>query len=268
MLRLSFHCCVGLLFYLAKRAGHIDAPDSNMSTSYHIAGWISVFFFVLSLGGVAEQLRLIWRRKRRFHAALASDDATSDLDRPTAVLSLNQFFASFLAFYSFLVYGLCLSPLNHYLVWTRLPATLLVACILFEIWHDRQTRLSACAFGSGAVMIIAAVGLLLAGPRLASEGRVASAGLALFAAAVFAQGIIHQILRVRQTGHTGAVSLRMHQLTTCKDASTILLAVTMPPGTGWPLMTVGAVGIVTKTVLMWHFRWTRLSPVAAERRKT
>ena len=120
-----------------------------MSTSYHIAGWISVFFFLLSLGGVAEQLRLIWRRKRRFHSALAHDDETSDFDRPTAVLSLNQFFASFLAFYSFLVYGLCLSPLNHYLVWTRLPATLLVASILFEIWHDRRTRLSAGAPCSG-----------------------------------------------------------------------------------------------------------------------
>lgn len=238
-----------------------------MSTSYHIAGWISVFFFMLSLGGVAEQLRLIWRRKRAYHEKQASDVGATEFDRPTAVLSLNQFFASFLAFYSFLAYGLCLSPLNHYLVWTRLPATLLVLCILFEIWHDRRSRLSSAAFTGGAVMIVAAVGLLVAGPEVAAEGRVVSAGLALFAAAVFAQGITHQIVRVRQTGHTGAVSLRMHQLTTCKDASTILLALTMPPGTGWPLMTVGGVGIVTKTVLMWHFRWVRLSPLAATRRE-
>ena len=237
-----------------------------MSNSYHIAGWISVFFFLLSLAGVAEQLRLIWRRKLEFRETHDSHEVAADLDRPTAVLSLNQFFASFLAFYSFLVYGLCLSPLNYYLVWTRLPATLLVLCILYEIWHDRRTRLSVAAFGGGALMITAAVAFQYAGPSVVTEGRVASAGLAVFAAAVFVQGLIHQIVRVRQTGHTGAISLRMHQLTTCKDASTILLAVTMPAGTGWPLMVVGGVGIATKSVLMWHFRWVRLSPLAAARR--
>jgi len=242
-----------------------------MSLSYHIAGWVSVFFFVLSLAGIGSQLRLIWRRKLSHQLAVRQVDESQnrfapESGRPTAVLSLNQFFASFLAFYSFLVYGICSEPFNHYLVWTRLPATFLVLLILYEIWHDRRERLPAFVVVTGFVLVLAAAGLLIAGPRITTEGLWVSALLALFAAAVFAQGLLHQILRVRQTGETGAVSLRMHQLTTCKDVSTIAFALTMQPGMGWPLMVVGCVGVVTKSALMWHFRWAQHSPLAAARR--
>lgn len=238
-----------------------------MPLSYHITGAISVVFFVLSLIGIGTQLRLIWRRKFA-HTLAGQASPTVEFDRPTAVLSLNQFFASFLAFYSFLVYGVCSEPFNHYLVWTRLPATFLVLLILFEIWLDRRQRLPAVAVFAGVVLMLVAAGLLIAGPRITTEGRWVSAFLAVFAAAVFAQGLIHQIVRIRQTGRTGAVSLRMHQLTTSKDVSTIVFALAMPPGMGWPLMVVGAVGVVTKSVLMWHFRWVDHSPLAATRRQT
>lgn len=226
-----------------------------MPVNYHVTGWISVFFFLLSLVGIFAQLRKIWRRKLDFQNAADSGD---ERPRPTAVLSLNQFFASFLAFYSFLVYGFCSEPFNHYLVWTRLPATLLVLGILYEIWHDRRGRLSAVALGGSVVLLIVAVGALLSGEQFIEGSRQGSAYLAIFAAAVFGQGIIHQIVRVRRSGDTGAISLRMHQLTTCKDVSTIAFALAMPIESGWPLMTVGGVGVVTKSVLMWHFRWVRL----------
>lgn len=225
-----------------------------MPVNYHVAGSISVFFFLLSLAGIFTQLREIWRRKRQHGDA----DSPQDVRRPTAVLSLNQFFASFLAFYSFLVYGFCSEPFNHYLVWTRLPATLLALAILYEIWHDRRGRLPAAALGGSGLLFVAAVMLLISGEKVIEESRHVSAFLAIFAAAVFGQGIIHQIIRVRRSGHTGAISLRMHQLTTCKDLSTIGFALAMPIESGWPLMTVGGVGIVTKSVLMWHFRWARL----------
>jgi hypothetical protein len=226
-----------------------------MPVNYHVTGSISVFFFLLSLVGIFIQLREIRRRKLNFKS---SQESGSEVQRPTAVLSLNQFFASFLAFYSFLVYGFCSEPFNHYLVWTRLPAILLALAILYEIWHDRRGRLPAFAMGGSFVLILVAVAVLLSGEQIIREGRDVSAILAIFAAAVFGQGIIHQIVRVRQIGHTGAVSLRMHQLTTCKDLSTIAFALAMPIESGWPLMTVGGVGVVTKSVLMWHFRWVRL----------
>ncbi len=242
-----------------------------MSLSYHITGWVSVLFFALSLAGIGSQLRLIWRRKHSHQVAVnqageSQAGPPADSSRPTAVLSLNQFFASFLAFYSFLVYGICSEPFNHYLVWTRLPATVLVLFILYEVWHDRRNRLPALAVMTGITLMLAAAGLLIAGPRITTEGRWVWALLAVFAAAVFAQGLMHQIMRVRQTGHTGAISLHMHQLTTCKDASTIAFALTMQPGMGWPLMVVGVTGVATKSVLMWHFRWVDHSPLAAARR--
>jgi hypothetical protein len=233
-----------------------------MSVNYHVTGWISVFFFLLSLAGIFIQLREIWRRKLSF---VSGQESGGERQRPTAVLSLNQFFASFLAFYSFLVYGFCSEPFNHYLVWTRLPATLLALAILYEIWHDRRDRLPALALGGSLALFVFAVAILVSGEQVIREGRDVSALLAVFAATVFGQGIIHQIVLVRQSGQTGAISLRMHQLTTCKDFSTIAFALTMPIGSGWPLMTVGGVGVVTKSVLMWHFRWVRLNALTPDR---
>ncbi|MFP6764303.1 MAG: hypothetical protein VB858_11815, partial [Planctomycetaceae bacterium] len=212
-----------------------------MPLDYHTAGVISVAFFLLSLTGFAAQLREIRRRRQLFIQHNTSDE----FERPTAILSLNQFFASFLAFYSFLVYGLCSAPFNHYLVWTRLPATMLVLGILYEIWHDRRSPSAAAAVLGAAAMIAATVALLLPGSQVTEESRQMSGWLAIFAATIFGQGIIHQIIRVRTTGHTGAISLRMHQLTTLKDLSTILFALAMPFAQGWPLMTVGAVGVIT-----------------------
>ena len=229
---------------------------------YHLTGGISVLCFLLSLTGIAAQLRDIRRRRLLF----VQNHTRSEIDRPTAILSLNQFSASFLAFYSFLVYGLCSVPFNHYLVWTRLPATILVLGILYEIWHDRRSRLAAAAVLCAAVMIAATTGLLLSGNRIPDEGRQMSGWLAIFAASIFGQGILHQIVRIRRTGHTGAVSLRMHQLTTLKDLSTVAFALAMPFDQGWPLMTVGGVGVTTKSVLIWHFHWVHQSSLARERR--
>ena len=235
-----------------------------MSTAYQETGWIVVICFTLSLLGIAGQLMQIRERRREMLALLEADRSVEH--RPTDVLSLNQFFASFLAFYSFLVYGLCLDPFNHFLVWTRLPAVLLAVLILREIHIDRRDRPSAAVWWTSLLMIAVSLGLLVSDVRVSSEARWVASGLALFAAAVFSQGLLHQVIRIRQTGRTGAISLRMHQLTTLKDASTVAFAVTLPNGNGWPLLVVGLVGIVTKLALMWQFRWARRSPVAAARR--
>ena len=237
-----------------------------MNLNYHITGVVSVFFFLLCLIGIGEQLREILRRKRDMRSRQAADTQASEFERPTAILSLNQFFASFLAFYSFFVYGICVEPMDHYLVWTRLFATLLVLRILWEIRVDRQSVSSKWSFAVGVILMLSAIALGLSGQRFATAKWV-SAALAIFAAAVFAQGLTHQILWIRRMGHTGAVSLRMHQLTTCKDASTLAFASAMGFSKGWPLMIVAVVGIVVKSVLMWHFRWVRNAPLAAQRRE-
>ena len=89
-------------------------------TSYHITGAISSAIFLLTIVGLWSQLRFVWQRKR------AANNGESH-ERPTAVLSVNQFVSSYLAFFSFFVYGVCLDPFNHYLVWPRLAASLLTS---------------------------------------------------------------------------------------------------------------------------------------------
>src|SRR5205085_263095 len=107
-----------------------------------------------------SQLQFVWKRRRqfppdRFPAA-----------RATAILSLNQFVSSLLAFFSFFLYGMCLQPFNHYLVWPRLTATLLTLAVLYEIMVDRKEWLPAVAFLSCAALLVLAPALLLLNPPI------------------------------------------------------------------------------------------------------
>ena len=86
--------------------------------AYHITGLISALIFLLTVSGLWSQLKFIWRRK-----SLRTEVRTPGaVERPAAILSLNQFVSSFLAFFSFFLYGACLQRFNHYLVWPRLAA--------------------------------------------------------------------------------------------------------------------------------------------------
>ena len=102
--------------------------------TYHITGLISALIFLLTAGGLWSQLQFVWGRQREFTAG------AHGAERPTAVLSLNQFVSSFLAFYSFFIYGAGLARFNHYLVWPRLAASLFTLVLLWEILRDRRDR--------------------------------------------------------------------------------------------------------------------------------
>ena len=124
--------------------------------SYHITGLISSAIFLLTISGLMSQLRFV--RQRRQQAASRSNVT----ERPTAVLSVNQFVSSFLAFFSFFLYGACLERFNHYLVWPRLGASLLTLAVLFEILRDRRERVATVAFaGCSLLMTIASVLLVV-----------------------------------------------------------------------------------------------------------
>ena len=99
----------------------------GIAMSVDFFGTINTCFILFSLIGVFSQLRTIWRRK---HA---------NEQHPTHILSLKMFSISFLAYYSFFVYGMSIQPFNHYIVWPRLCASILVAFILYELWKDRKT---------------------------------------------------------------------------------------------------------------------------------
>ncbi|HEY3146821.1 MAG TPA: hypothetical protein VGJ75_10740, partial [Dongiaceae bacterium] len=224
--------------------------------TYHITGLISAVIFLLTVGGLWSQLKFVWQRRRGF----SSGERASD--RPTAVLSLNQFVSSFLAFYSFLLYGACLPRFNHYLVWPRLVACLLTLMVLFEIRRDGKNRLTTTGFASCLALLLVSPALLLLHPTASAWGRWLSQGLVVVVTVILAQGYPHQVALIRQTGCTGGVSLRMHQFFFLKDVSTIAFALALGFASGWPLLLLSSVSAMTKLATMWHFRWVRLSPLA------
>lgn len=227
--------------------------------SYHITGLISSAIFLLTIAGLWAQLGFVWRRQR-----LVTDGETAE--RPTAVLSVNQFVSSFLAFFSFFLYGACLERFNHYLVWPRLAAALLTLAVLFEILRDRRDRVALLAFSVCAMLLVGAPVGLLTIPGAAEWGRTVSQSLIVVVTVILAQGYLHQVLMIRRTGRTGGVSARLHLFFFWKDVSTIAFALSMGMTTGWPLILLSSVSATTKVVTLWHFRWVRLSPLARERR--
>ena len=227
--------------------------------SYHITGLISSAIFLLTIGGLWAQLGFVWRRQR-------SASAGETNERPTAVLSVNQFVSSFLAFFSFFLYGACLERFNHYLVWPRLAASLLTLAVLFEIVRDRRDRVALLAFVTCALLLVGAPLGLLTIPGAAEWGRTVSQSLIVVVTAILAQGYLHQVLMIRRTGRTGGVSARLHLFFFWKDISTIAFALSMGTSSGWPLILLSSVSAATKVVMLWHFRWVRLSPLACERR--
>ena len=229
--------------------------------SYHITGLISSAIFLLTIGGLWAQLGLVWQRKQSATAGSESHE------RPTAVLSVNQFVSSFLAFFSFFLYGACLERFNHYLVWPRFAAALLTLAVLFEIVRDRRDRVATLVFVVCAALLVGAPLGLVTIPGAAEWGRTVSQTLIVIVTVILAQGYLHQVLMIRQTGRTGGVSARLHQFFFWKDISTIAFALSMGTSTGWPLILLSTVSAATKLVTLWHFRWVRLSPIARQRRE-
>jgi hypothetical protein len=215
------------------------------SVFYNIAGTVNTAFILLSLLGVGAQWRLVRRRRGR----------TGATDSATAVLSLNQFTVSFLAYLSFFVYGYSVTPFNHFIVWPRLLASVLVMAILVEIWRDRRNRSATTSLMATALLLLCAMAGLAWGGRHVDEGRVVASAMIVVITALLAQGYAHQILLILRNGHTGAVSLRMSQLILLMDLSTIVFAFAMGLRMGWPLLLLAVVSGCTKLVILYLFRW-------------
>lgn len=224
---------------------------------YNVTGAINTLFIMISLLGVWSQVQKIWLRKR--------DEATQS--EPTAILSLNQFSVTFLAYFSFFVYGYSIEPFNHYIVWPRLIASLLVMVILYEIWRDRRSQRSAGMFSASLLILLVGVFGLIWGERYTDEGKLISASLIVAITLLIAQGYAHQIMLIWRSGQTGAVSLRMSQFILMMDISTIAFAFTMGLSNGWPLLLLATVSGITKLIIMWLFRWEKISTLAEARRQ-
>ena len=226
-------------------------------TLYNLLGALNTLFIMVSVLGVYSQLGTIWRRKQM----------VSKTERPTALLSLNQFTVSFFAYLSFFIYGYSIEPFNHYIVWPRLLAAMLVMGILLEIWLDRKSRAARLSVVlAGGSLVLAGAGLLL-GNTIADQGRHIATLLIVLVSAFIAQGYYHQIRLILKAGQTGAVDLKMSQYILLMDISTIAFALSMGVSKGWPLLVLAITSGITKLVIMYLFRWVKVSAVAEQRRQ-
>ncbi|MDB2356035.1 hypothetical protein N9V89_02270, partial [Pseudoalteromonas sp.] len=167
---------------------------------YDFFGTVNTVFIFVSLYGVLSQVRTIWRRKKE-------EVGTGS----TELLSINQFIVSYLAYFSFFIYGYSIEPFNHYIVWPRLIATILVGVILYEIWLDRKTNASTYAVLIALVSLTLGMAGLFYGDTFVDEGRYVSTTIILVISLLIAQGYYHQIKLIITSGATGAVDLKMSQ---------------------------------------------------------
>lgn len=223
---------------------------------YDFFGTVNTVFIFVSLYGVLSQVRTIWRRKKE-------EVGTGS----TELLSINQFTVSYLAYFSFFIYGYSIEPFNHYIVWPRLIATLLVGVILYEIWLDRKTKESTYVLLIALFSLILGIVGLLYGDTFVDEGRNVSTAIILVISLLIAQGYYHQIMLIIRSGATGAIDLKMSQFIFMMDISTIAFALSMGIESGWPLMVLAITSGITKIIIMYLFKWVKLSAVAIERRK-
>lgn len=225
-------------------------------TFFNFAGTLNTLFITLSLYGIFAQLKTIQRRK-----SLDTSSASA-----TSLLSLNQFSVSYLAYLAFFIYGYSIEPFNHYIVWPRFAATLLVGLILLEIYRDRRSQASLTVFYTAMGLLGAALIGLVVGDSIVDQSRTISTILIVLVSALIAQGYFHQISVIIQSGSTGAIAIKMSQFILLMDASTLLFAISMGLNSGWPLMLLAITSGVTKLIIMYLFRWARISPIAKQQR--
>ncbi len=224
-----------------------------------IAGSLNSLLIVASLWGIWSQVKKVWQRKQ-----------SGEHGGTTAILSLNQFSVSFLAYWSFFVYGYSIKPFNHFIVWPRMIAAMLVMLLLYEMWRDRRTTAAkAVLISTILMMVVGLLGLVLSmfSPLgLVDHGRLISQTLIVTITILLAQAYAHQVRLILRSGRTGAVSIRMSQFIFVMDLSSIFLGLMLGLRDGWPLLLLASVSAVTKLVMMYLFYWVRVSEIAFRRR--
>ncbi len=223
---------------------------------YHLSGTISAFFVTLSMSGIALQLRQVLQRKQAFKTGrLAAGQVT-------AALSLNRFFAAFYGFYGMLLYGMCLDQFNHYLVWPRVVAIILLTIILLEIRNDRRSAAARCVFVLVWLLDCAALGLPFTGWRVDVHDLWLSRIILMSALVVFVQGASHQIWIIRKNASTGALSWPMHALFAVKDIASLAFGINLGWESGWPVVLFHVGSLTFQCLILYHFRWVRSAPGA------
>jgi len=174
---------------------------------------------------------------------------------------------SFFAYFSFFIYGYSLNEFNHYIVWPRFIASFLVFIILFEMYKDRKSTASVVSLGTAVLVYAVGIFGLIFNETLSTYANQVSTIFIVVITLLLAQGYMHQIKLIINTGKTGEIDIRMSQFILMMDLSTIAFAMTMGIAQGWPLMLLATVSAITKLIIMYLFRWVNLSPIAQKKRR-
>ena len=228
---------------------------------YTLLGVLSNCFILINVFGIWIQLRTILRRKQFFK------EAGERGERPTAILSLNHFVTRLIAFFVVVIYGYSLRPFNHFLVWANLSVVVILYVIILEIFIDRRDSTTRRIFFLVTLFLLAGLTAWAVGESAIPYTRSFAEFVIPFLAILIAQSDLHQVYLMRRSGGTGAVAIRTLQTTVMKDISVVAFGLVMGVSSGWPVIVSAGTSGVTKSLILWHFRWARLSRLAAERRE-
>lgn len=104
------------------------------------------------------------------------------------------------------------------------------------------------------------------GETIIDQGKYISTTIIVLVTILIAQGYYHQIKLIINSGSTGAVDLKMSQFIFMMDISTIAFALSMGLNIGWPLLVLAITSGITKVIIMFLFKWVKISPTAKKRR--
>lgn len=202
---------------------------------YHLLGGISAALFLLTWYGLGRQ---VWQIEQRRLAG----------ESPIQNLSVNQFASSFFAFYANFVFGIAVEPFNHYLVWTRFGALVLILFVLFRLFQYRNTRFARIVFMLALLAFVAGL-VSMAFRPYPGMARIGANMMMLVITALLIQGTLHQWWVVRKSQHAGALSPSLFGSILIKDVSTLAFALTMPLEQAWPLLILNGASVVTRGML-------------------
>ena len=221
---------------------------------YHITGIVGTLLYGLSVLGLWIQWKKIRERK-----------GMELIERPTAVISLNAIAMAFFAYYFLFFYGFALARFNHYLVWPRLVAIGLSLMIMYEIMIDRKNLSAQFTFFGCTALTLGGLMMMIFFRPTAMRLVDVSKGTLIINTFMLAQAGIHQIVLVIRSGRTGGLALRTQQLTLAKNLGNMTFGAAMGTASGWPLVLLWGTDSLFKGILIYLFRWVRISPVARER---
>jgi hypothetical protein len=164
-------------------------------------------------------------------------------------LSLNQFGSSFFAFYANFIFGIAIETFNHYLVWTRFGALILVLGILFWIHLERSSKLTfAVLLACCAALALGLVSMSLR--PFPDFARFGSNSLMIVVTVILVQGTVHQWFILHRRNDVGALSFSLMRATVLKDIATLSFAFTMPFNQAWPLILLNGSSAVFRGALL------------------